>query len=134
LLLRIYTGRTKGAADLCARRRWYGELRQLASTTFFRLERACAYWELGLASDQVESDGGGARESACEFLQNSYNLYRSIPFVDSRQSCEAVRRSLDSWGLPVPARGPLAAETLGVNSAAIDSVFDALMDYEPVLP
>jgi tetratricopeptide (TPR) repeat protein len=131
LLLRIYTDRTGGAYSPSMQRRWYDELQQLASTTFFRLERACAYWELGLSSDLVESDER-TRESACEFLQNSYNLYRSLPFVDSRRSCEAVKRSLDSCVRGYPSRTTLANELAWVNSSSIDSVFDALMEYVPV--
>jgi hypothetical protein len=112
-------------------RHWYDELQQLASTTFFRLERACAYWELGVSSDLVESDGDRPRESAREFLQNSYDLYRSVPFVDSRQSCEAVKRELDSWIQEFPGRRTLADEMARQNSSSIDSTFDALMDYAP---
>jgi tetratricopeptide (TPR) repeat protein len=131
LLLRICTDRTSGTYPPAMQRHWYDELQQLASTTFFQLERACAYWELGLSSDLIESDDERARESACEFLQKSYNLYRSIPFVDSRQSCEAVKRSLASRVRGFPARSTLANEIVRVNSSSIDSAFDALMEYVP---
>lgn len=131
LLLRMCSDKTSATYSPAMQRRWYDELQQLASTTFFRLERACAYWELGLSSDLVESDDERNGESACEFLQNSYNLYRSVPFVDSRQSCAAVKRSLDSCVLGGSSRSTLGGETMWVNSPAIDSVFDALMDYVP---
>jgi hypothetical protein len=131
LLLRIYTDKTKDTYSRAMQRRWFDELQQLASTTFFRLERACAYWELGMSSDFIEFDDESALESACEFLQKSYNLYRSIPFVDSRRSCEAVKRSLDSWVLGFPARSTLANEIMKADSSSIDSTFDALMEYAP---
>jgi tetratricopeptide (TPR) repeat protein len=133
LLLRICTDRTRDTYSPAMQRHWYDELKQLATTTFFRLERACAYWELGVSSDLVESDDYRSHESACKFLQNSYDLYRSIPFVDSWQSCEAVKQSLDSR---VGARGfstlsTLADEIVRENSSSIDSTFDALMEYVP---
>lgn len=131
LLLRICSDRNRSAYSPAMQRHWYDELQQLASTTFFRLERACAYWELGLSSDLVESDDERALESACEFLQKSYNLYSSIPFVDSRQSCEAVKRSLDSRSRGFAAHSALANEIMRVNSSSIDSAFDALMEYVP---
>jgi tetratricopeptide (TPR) repeat protein len=128
LLLRISSDGTRGTDSSAMQRHWYDELKQLASMTFFRLERACAYWELGLSSDLVESNGDRTRDSACEFLQNSYDLYRSIPFVDSRQSCEAVRRALDSSVQESSARSMPANELVWENSSSIDSTFDALMD------
>jgi tetratricopeptide (TPR) repeat protein len=133
LLLRISTDRTRDTYSPAMQRHWYDELKHLASTTFFRLERACAYWELGVTSDLVESDRARARDSACEFLQNSYDLYRSIPFVDSWQSCEAVKRTLDSQVCvqEFPARRTLANEIVRENSSSIDSTFDALMEYVP---
>lgn len=131
LLLRICTDRASSAYSPAMQCHWYDELQRLASTTFFRLDRACANWELGLSADLVESDDERAWQSACEFLRNSYNLYRSIPFVDSRQSGEAVKRSLDSRAGEFPARRALADEIARVNSPAIDSVFDALMEYVP---
>ena len=127
LLLRICSDTAIGAHAAEMQRHWYQELKQLASTTFFRLERACAYWELGLTAPVVEPDKEMAREFAYEFLQNSYRLYRSIPFIDSRQSCEAVKRSLDPWDQRLPAR----SEFEGESSASIDSAFDALMEYVP---
>jgi hypothetical protein len=132
LLLRICTDGTRDTYPPAMQRYWYDELQRLASTTFFRLERACAYWELGLSADLIESDDERGRECACEFLQNSYNLYRSLPFVDSRQSCDAVKRSLDSRVRGFPARSTLANEMAEVKSSSIDSVFDALMEYAPV--
>ena len=96
--------------------RWFEELRQLASTTFFRLERACAYWELGVVADR---DGPA-------YLRNSYDLYRSIPFVDSRQSCETLKQSLDSR-VDTRCSGVYAWE----NSPEIHSIFDALLEYVP---
>jgi tetratricopeptide (TPR) repeat protein len=121
LLLRIST-RTSGSYE--SQRGWYDELHQLASNTFFRLERACAYWELGLSRGVVESNERKARESACEFLQLSYDLYRSIPFVDSRHSSEAVKQSLESRASR-PAANGAAIE----NNADIDAVFEELMEY-----
>ena len=131
LLLRIYTGGTGAAYSAELRRRWYDELRRLASTTFFRLERAFAYWELGLSSGLVDPDGDLAGEYACEYLWNSYDLYRSIPLVDGMQSREAVKRSLDSRGRSFPAPGALPSEIARPNGSSIDSVFDALMEYAP---
>jgi tetratricopeptide (TPR) repeat protein len=123
LLLRV-SARTNGHYE--PQRRWYDELQQLAANTFFRLERACAYWELGLSTGVAESDEERMRQSACEFLQLSYDLYRSVPFVDSRKSCAAVKHSLDSRAGRKPANGA-AIE----NSSDIDAVFDALMEYAP---
>ena len=131
LLLRIYTATPRDAYSPAMQRHWYDELERIASTTFFRLEQACAYWELGLSSDLVDSDGESTPESAGEFLQNSYNLYRSIPFVDSRQSCEAVKQSLDSWVRRFPTRSTFTNETVRLNSSSIDAVFDALMEQVP---
>lgn len=90
---------------------WYNELQRLASTTLFRLERACAYWELG-----------------GEFLQHSYDLYSSVPFVDSKQSSETVALLLRQ----LPARSMFSSRMEDSASASIDAVFDALMDYVPV--
>jgi tetratricopeptide (TPR) repeat protein len=131
LLLRICTGKTRGAYPPAMRRHWYDELQRLASTTFFRLERACAYWELGLSSGLVESDDERTRESPGEFLRHSYNLYHSVPFVDSRRSCEAVKLSLDSWERRFPTRTTRANEIMMLKSSSIDSTFDALMKYVP---
>jgi tetratricopeptide (TPR) repeat protein len=128
LLLRICTDKTSCAYSPANQLQRYNELRQLASTTFFRLDRACACWELGLSSDLVES-AEMPLESSCEFLQNSYDLYRSIPFVDSRKSCEVVKRALDSRVRGFPGRSTLANEVLTINSSSIDSTFDALMAY-----
>jgi tetratricopeptide (TPR) repeat protein len=130
LLLRICADKTGSAYSPSMQRRWYDELQRLASTTFFRLERACAYWELGLSSDLAEPDES-LRQSACEFLQNSYNLYRSLPFVDSKRSSETVKLSLDCCVRERPASDPLADQIVWVNSSSIDSVFDALMEYVP---
>lgn len=126
LLLRLCAG---GAFSPAAGRRWFEELRRLASATLFRLERACACWELGLSAELVESGGGRGGETACEFLQRSYNLYRSMPFVDSRRSREAVGRALDSRGLTAGA--PVAGDPAEFDGSLIDSVFDALMEYAP---
>ena len=107
LLLRISSGEN-----------WYEELRQLASTTCFRLERACAYWELGLS--------GESKDSAVTFLENSYELYRSVPFVDSRRSAEALKKSLD-----VRVGGHRQQPGVVPGSSSIDSTFEALMQYVP---
>jgi len=131
LLLRMSADRTGGAYSPAMQRHWYDELQKIASTTLFRLERACAYWELGLSSQLVESDDERASESACEFLQNSYNLYRSIPFLDSHQSCQAIKWSLESWVDRFPSRIRLASEIVNPDGSSIDSVFDALMEYVP---
>jgi tetratricopeptide (TPR) repeat protein len=126
LLLRICS-RTTITPSRAAQRRWYEQLEQLASTTFFRLERACAYWELGLSAELL----GRRRDSAFEYLENSYRLYRSVPFVDSQRSREAVRRSLESrWGT-FASRRTLAGEIVWEGSPSIDSTFDALMEYAP---
>ena len=130
LLLRICNDKNLGPESAEMERHWYKELKQLASTTFFRLERACAYWELGVTSEFVEHDQEKARKSACEFLLNSYDLYRSIPFVDSRQSCEVVKRSFDSRVrslAPIDFDPGIATQ----SSSSIDSTFDALMEYAP---
>jgi tetratricopeptide (TPR) repeat protein len=107
LLLRICDG---------ASSHWFEELRQLASSTFFRLERACAYWELGVAADH---DGSA-------YLQNSHDLYHSIPFVDSRRSCETLNQLLDS-------RVDISLSNVSAweNSPEIDSIFYALLEYAP---
>jgi tetratricopeptide (TPR) repeat protein len=131
LLLRISSDRTQDTYSPAMQRHWHDELKRLASTTFFRLERACAYWELGLSAELMEADGDGSHDSACEFLQNSYDLYRSVPFVDSRQSCAAVKRTLDSWVEEFPVRRPLAREMVREKSSSIDSTFEALMEYAP---
>jgi tetratricopeptide (TPR) repeat protein len=123
LLLRI-------SREDAAQRHWYEELRRLASTTFFRLERACAYWELGVAGEKL---GVSAQES-CEFLENSNELYRSIPFVDSRRSAEIVQKSLQSRVARTGSHGGPPLQLVPIawqKSASIDSTFDALMEYAP---
>jgi tetratricopeptide (TPR) repeat protein len=122
LLLRICSH--NGIAS--ARARWYQELQQLASTTLFRLERACAYWELGLAAELDYASGTSARD----YLENSYSLYGSVPFVESRRSGAAVKRSLDLLSDRFPAI-PVASDIAWENSPSIDAVFDALMEYAP---
>jgi len=103
LLLRVCSNGTRNEY-------WHNELQRLASMTLFRLERACAYWELG-----------------GEFLQQSYDLYRSVPFVDSKQSSETVAVLLRQ----LPACGTFSSRMEDSASAPIDSVFAALMDYVP---
>ncbi len=130
LLLRICSDETVDAEPAQLQRHWYEELKRVAATTYFRLERACAYWELGSTAELVQPYAENARKSACEYLQSSYDLYRSIPFVDSRQSSEAVKRSLDSALrklAPLEFNRELASE----NDPSIDSTFDALMEYVP---
>jgi len=131
LLLRICTATAGSADSLSMGHRWYDELLQLASTSFFRVERASAYWELGLSFDVVKPGEESSQESACWFLQNSYDLYRSVPLVDSRRSCKAVKQSLD-WRLREP--GTEIMHTHGsveIHHPSIDSVFDELMGYVP---
>ena len=123
LLLRI-------SRDNAEQRHWYEELRKLASTSLFRLERACAYWELGASAELLEVS---AQES-CEFLENSYELYRSIPFVDSRRSAGTVKRLVDALMEKTGGHGGPPLQLLpsgGQSSASIDSTFDALMEYAP---
>lgn len=126
LLSRICNDEDASAHAHEMQRHWYDELQKLASTTFFRLDRACAYWELGLSSINDT-----APESACQFLQNSYNLYCSVPFVDSQLSGEAVKQALNArgWGLPACARLQNGIER--VTSPLVDSVYDALMEFLP---
>ena len=126
LLLRICS-RTTITPSRAAQRRWYEELKQLASTTFFRLERACAFWELGLSAELLSHSS----DSAFEYLENSYRLYRSVPFVDSRRSRETVRRSLESRVGLFSSRPTLAGEIVWEGSRSIDSTFAALMEYAP---
>jgi tetratricopeptide (TPR) repeat protein len=126
LLLRICS-RTTITPSRAAQRRWYDALKQLASTTFFRLERACAYWELGLSAELL----GHSSDSAFDYLENSYRLYRSVPFVDSQRSRETVRRSLESRSGLFSSRRTLAGEIVWEGSSSIDSTFDALMEYAP---
>ncbi|HEX7335066.1 MAG TPA: hypothetical protein VF290_26425 [Pyrinomonadaceae bacterium] len=126
LLLRICS-RTTITPSRAAQRRWYEELKQLASTTFFRLERACAYWELGLAAELL----GHSSDTAFEYLESSYRLYRSVPFVDSQRSRETVRRSLESRVGMFSSRRTLAGEIVWEGSPSIDSTFDALMEFAP---
>jgi tetratricopeptide (TPR) repeat protein len=126
LLLRICS-RTTITPSRVAQRRWYDELQQLASTTFFRLERACAYWELGLSAELL----GHSNDSAFDYLETSYRLYRSVPFVDSRRSREVVRRSLESRIGIFSSRRTLAGEIVWEGSPSIDAAFDALMQYAP---
>jgi tetratricopeptide (TPR) repeat protein len=129
LLLRICTTTANNADFLSMGRHWYGELLQLASTSFFRLERASAYWELGLSLDVMKPCEESSQESTCLFLRNSYDLYRSVPLVDSKRSCEAVKRSLDRR------LQALGAHTMPINgspeihSRSVDAVFDELMEY-----
>lgn len=127
LLLRICGDTTGDTYSPAGQRHWYSKLRQLASTSFFRLDRACAYWELGLHAGMVNDKERSAQEPDCEFLQNSYRLYRSVPFVESEQSGKAVKHLLDSLGHKPSANGTL--ETM--DSGPIDAAFDALMEYVP---
>lgn len=104
-------------------RHWHEELRQLAAATFFRLDRACAYWELGVLEDDGDLIIGR------EFLENSYELYRSVPFVDSRRSCKAVEQTLN-----LRIGRPRARTTAAwKNSPSIDSTFAVLLEYVPHL-
>jgi tetratricopeptide (TPR) repeat protein len=128
LLLRICSDPAIDAHAVELQRQWYRELKQLASTTFFSLERACAYWELGLAAESLERNP----ELAREFLENSARLYALVPFVDSRQSCEAVKRSLDSRIRSFPVRSEFDSGVITNSSAAIDSTFAALMEFVSV--
>lgn len=131
LLLRISTAITAGADSLSMGRHWYDELLQLASTSFFRLERASAYWELGVSFDVLKLNEETSQGFACWFLQNSYDLYRSVPLLDSRRSCEAVKQSLDCR-LRAPGRERMPAHgNLEIHHRSIDSVFDKLMEYAP---
>jgi hypothetical protein len=107
--------------------RWYGELQKLASTTSFRLDRACAFWGLGLASELAQSDN-----ESIQMLQNSYNLYRSIPFIESRQCCEAVKRALDARRNGAAPRSLYENEMVKIDNPSIDSVYHELMEYVPV--
>jgi tetratricopeptide (TPR) repeat protein len=133
LLLRICTGTAGGADSPSMRRRWYEELFQLASTSFFRLERASAYWELGLSFDVVKPGEDSLQESACWFLQNSYDLYRSVPLVDSRRSCEAVKQSLDRRVQELATRTMPANGKAEIHNSSVDLVFDVLMEYAPTV-
>src|SRR6185369_4137328 len=130
LLLRICSDGTIRPESAQLQRSWYEELKRVASTTYFRLERACAYWELGSTAELVEPYPENARTSACEYLRSSYDLYRSIPFVDSRQSAEAVKRSLEA---AIRRLAPIEfnREIAPQNDPSIDSTFDALMEYVP---
>jgi tetratricopeptide (TPR) repeat protein len=103
LLLRVSSNGTRNDY-------WHNELQRLAAATLFKLERACAYWELG-----------------GEFLQHSYDLYRSVPFVDSKQSSETVAFLLRQ----LPTRNTFSSRMEDAASASIDAVFDALMEYVP---
>lgn len=123
LLLRI--------SSSTAQRHWFQELQRLASTSFFRLERACAYWELGLSTESFGHTDEGIRHSAGEFLQNSFSLYRSVPFVDSSRSSETVKRSLNARMVRVPGNRTFASEIAWRDSPSIDSTFDSLMAYVP---
>jgi tetratricopeptide (TPR) repeat protein len=132
LLLRICTAKSSsGTYSPTTQRRWFDELQQLASTTFFRLECACAYWELGLSAHLVGPDDQTTLESACVFLQNSYTLYRSLPFLDTTRSCEVVKRSLDCRVRAYPRDSALANRGVWGNSPSIESTFDTLMTYVP---
>jgi tetratricopeptide (TPR) repeat protein len=111
---------------ICRERRWYGELQKLAATTCFRLDRACAFWELGLASELAQSEN-----ESIQMLENSYNLYRSIPFVESRQSCEAVKRSLDGRRNGSAPHSLHENAMVKIDNASIDSVYHGLMEYVP---
>lgn len=131
LLLRICGDENGNAYSPAMQYHWYEQLRQLASTTFFRLDRACAFWELGLVANLIGDGNKLARNSAFEFLLNSYTLYRSMPFLESRQSAEVVKQLLESQGLGFEVDAAVGNESAWENSAAIDSVFDALMEYAP---
>lgn len=131
LLLRICSNPATSSYSPATQRHWYDQLHQLASTTFFRLDRACAYWELGLSSRHAGTDDEEPWKTACEHLLNSYDLYRSIPFVDSRQGAEAVKRSLDPLAHSFPVHVKPSDEIARIKNSSIDSVFDALMKYVP---
>jgi len=66
---------------------------------------------------------------AREFLENSYELYRSVPFVDSRRSWKAVEQTLN---LQI-GRLQKRTTTAWQNSPSIDSTYDALLEYVPHL-
>lgn len=130
LLLRICTDSAVITNAAAMMRRWYEELQQLASITLFRLERACAYWELALSADLLALDEEKERK-ICQFLQNSYNLYRTIPFIDSKLGSEIVKRSLESRLRQFPSPPVLVTEVSKGNSSSIDSLFDVLMMHVP---
>jgi tetratricopeptide (TPR) repeat protein len=131
LLLRISSNQVGSAYSPKSQRYWYDQLQQLASMTFFRLDRACAYWELGLSAELLGSGDAMSLKFACELLRNSYELYRPISFVDSRQSCEAVKRSLDCRMRELAARTMHVDGMVEASHSSIDSVFDLLMEYVP---
>ena len=130
LLLRIYGDPAFADCSVERQQHWFNELQQLADATFFRLDRACAYWELGLAVDSLNSEDGNLQGRGVEMLQKSYNLYRSIPFVESRQSCEALQRCLDEkYDGARPPHGEENEMVIENSNASIDSVYDELMEY-----
>jgi tetratricopeptide (TPR) repeat protein len=126
LLLRIFGETTGGAYSVAGHLHWFSELHRLASTTLFRLDRACAYWELGLSADLVNAHER-SQQSAWEFLQNSYQLYRSVPFVDSMKSGETLKLLLKSLGCGLEGRDRLSWS----DASSVDAAFDALMEHVP---
>jgi hypothetical protein len=68
------------------------------------------------------------------FLEDSFDLYRSVPFVDSRRSSEVVKRSLESRMQATGGHGVPPLQLLPgppAYSDSIDATFDALMEYAP---
>lgn len=127
LLLRICSDPESGAYSSSGQHRWYNELQQIATTTFFRLDRACAYWELGLSAGLVAVGEKPSQESAREFLENSYHLYSSVPFVDSERSAKIVKRLLRA----TESHPRTFSAQRAMDSSAIDAAFDALMELVP---
>jgi tetratricopeptide (TPR) repeat protein len=124
LLLRIYGDPTSEAYSAAGQQHWSCELQRLASSTFFKLDRACAYWELGLYGGPTGLKHGN---SACKFLQDSYHLFCSVPFLDSMQSGKTVKRLLDSLGHAISP----SSTTYTADSSPIDMAFEALLEYVP---
>ena len=129
LLVRICSN--LDASNAAIKGHWRAQLQQLASTTFMRLDRACALWELGESTDPLNGDSGAMLKYRDECLRKSYELYCSVPSLDSRQSAEAVKRSLDSKLSNSPARNLSPGEIADAYSPTVEFLFDALMDYVP---
>ena len=108
-------------------RHCYDELQKLASTSYFRTECACAYWELGITPEFAPYEHQTLSDYSDECLRHSYFLYQSIPLSETMKSAESVKRLLELRGITSSTPNMRVGETVHLHSSSIDSVYEALM-------
>lgn len=99
----------------------YRDLLSLADRTHFRLERAYAYWELGMHADILFCGSRKGCVMSRELLGRSHSLFETVPLVDSLRACDVLKQMVStSEGY---------AGTASDRGTVMDSVYEKLMDY-----